>query len=153
MIVNISNRQRVLSLSKEQTIKLIETVILGENRTADEVNLYLVDTPTICKLHLDFFNDPSQTDCISFPMDDNDSPAYRILGEVFVCPATAKKYAKENQKDPYEETALYIIHGLLHLMGYDDVEEADILLMRSAEEKYLRLMKNLCIDLRKNPAA
>lgn len=151
MIINISNQQRVLAISKQHTAKLIETVITGEGQTCHEVSLYFVDIPTICKLHQDFFNDPSPTDCISFPIDEDCSSPYRVLGEVFVCPAIAKKYAKENQTNAFAETALYIIHGLLHLMGYDDLEDPDILLMREAEQRYVNLMKNLHIDLEKKP--
>ena len=66
-----------------------------------------------------------------------------MLGEVFVCPATAIAYAAEHGNDPHQETSLYIVHGLLHLMGYDDLDDASILLMRQAEERHMNQLQTL----------
>ncbi len=107
-----------------------------EGQRCDEVGVYLVDTSTICDLHEQFFQDPSPTDTISLPMDDEDA-AYRVLGEVFVCPETACKYVTENGGDPYIETTLYIVHSLLHLMGYDDIDDVDRAKMREAEARHM----------------
>ncbi len=88
------------------------------------------------RLHGQYFNDRSLTDCISFPLDESESP-YRVLGDVFVCPQVAIAYAGRNGGDPYLETTLYLVHGLLHLMGYDDITEKDRKKMRAAEERHL----------------
>jgi probable rRNA maturation factor len=142
MIVNVSNEQTSLKIDSHQVETLVEQVLLSEGEGCDEVNLYFVDTPAICDLHKEYFDDPSTTDCISFPMDDDDDVIpYRILGEVFVCPETALTYSKQNAKDPLEETSLYIVHGLLHLMGYDDIEEADEVEMRAAEKRNMDVLR------------
>lgn len=143
MIVNISNEQSTLPIPLEQVEVLVKQVLLNEQASCDEVNIYFVDTPTICQLHQDYFDDPSPTDCISFPLDDEDTTGYQILGEVFVCPETALSYAKEHAADPYDETSLYIVHGLLHLLGYDDMEEEDELPMRAAENSNMEILKKL----------
>lgn len=119
--------------------KLVRAVVSSEGQRCDEVSIQFVDTPTICQLHADFFADPSPTDCISFPIDDPAS-AYRVLGEVFVCPATAIEYAQTHQGDPYMETSLYIVHGLLHLMGYDDISPEDEAAMRAAEQRHMKAL-------------
>ena len=63
---------------------LVCQVIAGEGQECDEVNIYFVDTQAISQLHKDFFNDPSPTDCIYFPIDDTIGLIpYRLLGEVF----------------------------------------------------------------------
>lgn len=103
----------------------------------DEVSIHFIDTPAICALHQQFFNDPTTTDCISFPMDDADATGYRVMGDVFVCPATAKDYVEVHGGDIYKETSLYVIHGLLHLLGYDDIDDDDRQEMRDAEKRYL----------------
>ena len=90
------------------------------------------------RLHARFFGDPSLTDCISFPMDSEAQEGYRILGEVFVCPQVARRYAESHKGDPYWETTLYVVHGLLHLMGYDDISEKERSLMRAAEGRQMR---------------
>jgi probable rRNA maturation factor len=145
VLVNVIDQQSALKISVVQVQQMVQHVIHAEGEKCDEVNIYFVDTPTICQLHDQFFQDSSPTDCISFPMDEDhdDKFPFRILGEVFICPATALTYAEEHQKDPYEETTLYIVHGLLHLMGYDDLSEEDCLLMREEESRHL-------VELKKN---
>lgn len=143
MIVNVSDQQNTLKISAPHVQRLVKHVIRKENQSCDEVNIYFVNTPTISLLHERFFQDPSPTDCISFPLDEgeDDPLSYRVLGEVFVCPATALAYATQHQTDPYEETTLYIVHGLLHLMGYDDLTEEDQSLMRQAESTHLESLR------------
>lgn len=144
MIVNVIDQQKDLKISPEQVERLVQTVIEFEGQKCDEVNVYFIDTPTICQLHEEFFDDPSPTDCISFPMDEeDDEEEYRILGEVFVCPATAIEYAGQHKGNAYQETSLYIIHGLLHLMGYDDIEDEDIALMRKSEKRHMSHLQKL----------
>lgn len=149
MIVNIIDQQTDLKIPVDQVKKLVQQVIQEEGQQCDEVNLYFVDTPTICQLHEQFFNDPSPTDCISFPIDEEQGEEVhsRLLGEIFVCPATAITYAAEHQENPYKETTLYIVHGLLHLMGYDDLEDEDISLMRQAEERHMQNLQALDLQL------
>ncbi len=137
MIVIISNEQSDLSVDTSQIEKIATQVVKEEGITSNEVYIYLVDTLTICQLHKDYFEDPTPTDCISFPMDLDEGSEYAVLGEVFVCPKTAIRYANEHQMDPYEETTLYIVHGLLHLMGYDDIQDHDRQEMRMAEKRHM----------------
>ena len=88
-----------------------------------------------------YLDDPSVTDCISFPMDSDqqsDPSSYRLLGDVFICPQVAKNYASRVGGDSYRELSLYLVHGLLHLIGYDDIKEKDRRAMRAAEERHMR---------------
>ncbi len=147
MIIHVLNQQQVLALSEKATRQIVQEVIAFEGQTCDEVTVNFVDSNTISKLHLDFFDDPTTTDCISFPMDEEEDEPYRILGEVFICPQTAIDYAAKNEGNPFQETTLYIIHSLLHLMGYDDVSEDDITEMRQAEELHMQHLKALGITL------
>jgi probable rRNA maturation factor len=142
MLVNITNQQSALKIDSQQVQRIAKHVILEENQSCEEVYIYFVDTETICQLHEEFFQDPSPTDCISFPIDEEGTP-YRVLGEVFICPATAIAYAAQHQVSPHEEMILYLIHGLLHLMGYDDLDEEDQLRMRQAENRHLQSLKTL----------
>lgn len=147
MIINIIDKQDSLAIKPDQARAIVRQVLHEENCACDEISLNFVDTPAICELHACYFDDPSPTDCISFPMDEEPDGYYRVLGEIFVCPETAVKYALENQLDAYQETTLYIIHGLLHLMGYDDIEEFDRKQMRQAEKKHLDKLVELKLVL------
>ena len=146
--VNVFNEQEDLTVSPTKIQELVCHVLEKEGCVCDEVNVYLVDTASICSLHEEFFHDPSPTDCISFPIDDSEDFSFegedkRMLGEIFVCPKTAIEYASKEKKDPYQETTLYIIHSLLHLMGYRDSEDEEIQLMRQAEERHLTHLQDI----------
>lgn len=139
MLINVINQQNDLPISTEQVQKLVLEVIQFEGQACDEVAVHFVDTLTISQLHGQFFNDPSPTDCISFPIDEEESEQdhFRLLGEIFICPATAIEFAKQHQENVHREVTLYIVHSLLHLMGYDDIDESDILEMRQAENRHM----------------
>ncbi len=147
MIINVFDQQESLKFSLDQLQPLVAQVLQEEKRSCDEVSIYFVDTPTISNLHLEYFGDGSTTDCISFPLDEEDPSPYHVLGDVFVCPETAIHYAQAHQLNPYEETTLYVVHGLLHLMGYDDIEDEDQKEMRLAEQRHMNRLKdlNLCL--------
>lgn len=141
MEVFVNDKQSDLKIKPNLIQQLTAEVIRFEKKSCDEVNLHFVDTEEICTLHKHYFNDPSPTDCISFPMDDAETEGYTILGDVFVCTQTAIQYAKDHHLDTYQELSLYIVHGLLHLMGYDDIQEPDRKAMRDAEEKHMKHLK------------
>lgn len=75
------------------------------------------------------------TDIITF----NYNEGKEVRGEVYICSDVVKENAKDLQVQKEVELRRVIIHGLLHLMGYDDHEESDIRQMRDAEEKSLLL--------------
>ncbi len=147
MQVSIYNQQQDLNFSTDKLPRLVQEVLALEDECCDEVAINFVDTETICQLHQDFFQDPSPTDCISFPLDDIETPGYRMLGEIFVCPETALQYAQANNVDPHQELTLYVVHGLLHLLGYDDIEKKDRLAMRKAEKKHMEHLVSLDLCL------
>ncbi len=113
---------------------MVSSVLDHLGVVCEEVALYFVSTKTICELHDQFFQDPSPTDCISFPLGETH------LGEVFVCPATAVAYAEKKGLDPYREVNLYIIHGLLHLVGYDDRTPQEKRIMRKKEKSCMAIL-------------
>lgn len=91
----------------------------------------------ISKLHAQFFDDPSPTDCISFPIDGS------LLGDIFVSPQAAIDYVQKKGGNVQSELLLYVIHGLLHLMGYDDMEKNEKRRMRRAEKRHLLNLQKL----------
>lgn len=147
MNILFTNSQSDLAISSYGLRRAVKCILKFLKITTSEVSIELVSEKKICELHAEFFNDPTLTDCITFPIDPP-GEAQGVLGEVFVCPSTALKYAKEHQTDPYEECALYLVHGLLHLAGYDDIEDVDRKAMRKAEADCLQVLKTHKISLR-----
>lgn len=153
MNIHIFNSQTALKISKRQVKQIVNEVLHLERVTCDEVTISFVSPRRICQLHDLYFQDPSLTDCISFPIDDEQQQGYRVLGEVFVCPQTAVQYASRHHKDPYLETTLYVVHGLLHLLGHDDMDQRKRRKMKTAEKRHLRHLQelNLMLCNRANP--
>jgi probable rRNA maturation factor len=148
MKVHVFNRQQYLPLSKKSVQAVINTALTLANKKYDEVSIHFVDEEEICKLHEEFFDDPSTTDCISFPMDEESDLGYLVLGDIFINPKAAIDYAATTPCDIYEEITLYLIHGLLHLLGKDDQTEAQIQEMRTLEQIYMEHLKSLKLTIK-----
>lgn len=121
--------------------KVISFLLKSLKISTDEVSFYFVNETAICKLHEDFFSDPTSTDCITLPMDppaEKGQGDYHILGEAFVCPQTAIIYAKKHNIDPLEEVYRYVIHCLLHLIGYTDTSVKERARMKRKEGSCLK---------------
>lgn len=146
MEVFVSNKQDFLSIAEKSVSDVAAEVLQLENQMCDELSIYFVTREGISRLHQQYFNDPSPTDCISFPMDDQSESGYKVLGDIFICPETAKEFLAQSNEPTqiaiYQETTLYLVHGLLHLLGYDDINDRDRQDMRNAEQ---RIMSHLTL--------
>ncbi len=146
MNVIVYNEQTDLLINPTTAEPVVRYVLEKEQIKADEVVVFFVSEEVICELHRDFFNDPSPTDCITFPLDD------MCLGEVFICPKIAldrQASADEEVADtPYQETTLYLIHTILHLIGYEDTEPVKRAVMHERQQLYLNelIQKNLLLS-------
>jgi probable rRNA maturation factor len=129
--------------------KVVAFLLVALKIQAYEVIFHFVTEEAICKIHKNFFNDPTPTDCITFPLDP--PGPHSILGEAFVCPKTALNYATENGIDPYEELYRYVIHCLLHLIGYDDITPSDRIKMKRKEKCSLDRLRDSGLIHFKNP--
>jgi probable rRNA maturation factor len=136
-LIQVFDRQKDLKLSKSSVRALVESLLSHLKVVCSEVSVYFVTEKKISALHNQFFQDPTPTDCISFPLDQEH------LGEIFICPATAIKYAKKHNLEPYKETTLYLIHALLHLLGYDDLEAKERRTMRKMEKKCMHYLDKI----------
>lgn len=111
-----------------------------------ELSVAFVDDAAIARVHADFMDDPSPTDVITFPANaDMDS-----AGEILISVDQARARADEHGLSFSQELALYLIHGWLHLAGYDDRCDEDRARMREAEQAALALVEadHSCIDYR-----
>ncbi len=141
MLITIHNKQKDLKLASATLKKMIPFLLSELGVYTNEVIVHFISDAKTKKIHADFFNDPSSTDCMSFPIDlpSSKETTSHILGEIFVCPKTAITYAEKKGIDPYEETTLYVIHGLLHLIGYDDLDPISKRVMRKMEKRCLKI--------------
>ena len=124
--LNVYNHQAVMSLEASLCDRLqlsgrkavSEALQLGGESSVlqdiDEVEVSLVDDETIAEMHLQFMNIPGPTDVITF-----------AHGEIHISVETAKRQSEEYANDFERELMLYVVHGLLHLAGYDDATERE----------------------------
>ncbi len=134
--LNIIDQQQSLPLSKSSVKRAAEALCDFLAIPGDELSLFFVSEKKISALHAQFFDDPSPTDCMTFPPED-----------LFICPAVAISYAARRKLDPYRETLLYLVHALLHLCGYDDQKSETRRTMRKMEKKCMDHLSKLGIKL------
>jgi len=137
----VVNSQRIVAISVPAAKRVIEFLLEKSGKRG--MVLSFVGKAKISSLHAQFFDDPTPTDCITFPIREP-----QFLGEVFVCPQVAKEYVEEHGGNIYEEITLYVVHGFLHLLGLDDTTAAARKKMRAEEKKWLKLLEknNLSIS-------
>jgi len=102
-----------------------------------ELSVVFLTAGALARLHAGFLADPTETDVITFPGD----PALGSAGEICVSAQAAARFAKKTGRDFSEELTLYLVHGWLHLAGYDDRKPRKKQAMRRAEARVMRLLK------------
>jgi len=104
-----------------------------------ELALTFVDEATIAELNRTWLDGDGPTDVLAFPIDDEDdgTPGPRMLGDVIVCPAVAERYATANDRAPHDEIALLVVHGILHVLGHDHLDDDEAQRMRDHEHRHL----------------
>jgi len=118
------------------------------------LNITFTDDAGIEPVNVKFLNHEGPTDVISFDyLDDYDEDLADpedpyVLGDLLISLETAERQAKEFGTNFNDEAILYIIHGILHLCGYDDHEENDIREMRAAEQRTMQVVKDAMSDPR-----
>lgn len=159
--ISIANRHTRLKFDRRAVGRAVH--ILDAHRPAlrippsrafpGELSLVFLSDAALARLHADFLNDPSPTDVITFEGD----PALGAAGEICVSvdaawrrtqsvsrPTSSRRGPKANRDDRAAfsaELTLYLVHGWLHLAGYDDLVPAKKRVMRRAEARALALLR------------
>ncbi|MDO5565409.1 MAG: rRNA maturation RNase YbeY [Planctomycetia bacterium] len=138
IVIDIVNRQDRLPVESERIEIVLKQILLDAGYQSGRMEVVLVDDPTIHELNVQYLGHDYATDVLSFEMD-RDEEAAMLEGNVIVSTDTAADRAAEFKTTPTEELFLYIVHGTLHLVGYDDHTPEDAPAMRDAEKKYTQL--------------
>jgi probable rRNA maturation factor len=134
--ISVDNRQRLvpcdLASLRDFARRALEKCLempsreSGPLRTLSEVNVILVSDRRIAELHRRFMDDPEPTDVITFQH-----------GEIVISTETARRQARKFGTSVKHELWLYIVHGLLHLLGFDDKTDAGAAEMKRVQERVL----------------
>nr|BAH90078.1 hypothetical protein [uncultured bacterium]BAH90113.1 hypothetical protein [uncultured bacterium] len=125
MTVDINNESGVEV--DETGLVSLATFVLDQLRIHPmaELSVVLVDEATMSAYHEKYMNEPGPTDVLSFPMDelrppsDDEEPPAGLLGDVVLCPTITSAQAAEHGREPDEEAEYLLVHGILHLVGFD----------------------------------
>jgi probable rRNA maturation factor len=134
--ISLATPQEIVAIDRARMRTVAQTVLDGEGVKEAEISLAFVDNPTIHRLNQRYLQHDEPTDVLSFPL--SEPNAKRLAGELVIGAEVAKSQAASHGHDVQAELALYVIHGLLHLCGYDDETEAGARKMRDRERHYLR---------------
>jgi probable rRNA maturation factor len=133
--IEVSDTQSFLKIDRDAIDRLCREVLRQESIAGANLSVTIVDNPTIHRINRDHLQHDCPTDVISFPLSDEDGDA--LAGELVISAEMACQIAKELGERPEDELGLYLVHGLLHLCGYDDHDDDDIRAMRSREQAVL----------------
>jgi probable rRNA maturation factor len=131
--IEISDTQNHMKVDQAAVMSLVREVLLAEKRPFASISIALVDNATIHRLNQRHLGHDWATDVITFPLSGTDEPDFS--GELVVSTEMAVAMAHDRGCDPRDELALYLVHGLLHLCGYDDASDplADAMTRRQSE--------------------
>lgn len=136
MTISIATPQEIVAIDRGHMRQVVRTVLAGEDVADYEISLAFVDNPTIHRLNLRYLQHDEPTDVLSFPL--SEPSASKLAGELVLGVEIAAEQAAARGHDVRTELTLYVIHGLLHLCGYDDHDDDARAAMRQRERHYLR---------------
>ena len=109
--------------------------LISEGIGNAELSVSLVTEEEIADLHERYMHEEGPTDVLSFPLDDDGrgDDGLRVLGDVVIAPSVA---ARNRPEEPASEMRLLLVHGILHLLGHDHMDDDERAEMWARQERY-----------------
>lgn len=142
MAVLITNNQNLLKIQTEQFRKIAQALLNDLDSPDGELSIFITDDENIAEINKAYFNKPWPTNVISFSMIEGEfvdvNPEAKLLGDIVISVETALREAKEADVPAEDRLVMLLIHGLLHIFGYDhETPESDEAMMeRKSEEMW-----------------
>ena len=143
--IEIADNQECLTIDEEFVRTIVRQTLQTEQVAAATISVAIVDNAQIHELNRKFLNHDYETDVLSFLLEEPSGPRAQlppdaprgtgktIDGEVIVSSEMAINMAADYSWEALDELTLYIVHGLLHLCGYDDLTADELPVMRARE--------------------
>ena len=152
-----ADEQDARAVDLERWVELCRRALEDEGvRPPAEVSLIFVDEAAIADLNSEFMGKSGPTDVLSFPIDADPEPGGRspdggttgpgdeptldipqLVGDIVICPAVAERNAVDHECSFEDEVALLVVHGVLHLRGWDHVIDEEAERMEARERDLL----------------
>jgi len=134
--LEIINLQKFHRVNKNKIKELVKGVLKAEAADA-EINVVLVDNKKIKEMNNAFLGHNYTTDVLSFAYEKEEKQKNNVAGEIIISVEMAARLARRQERAVDGELALYLTHGLLHLLGYNDKKKADAKKMHQRERVLL----------------
>lgn len=142
-MIRYFNNDTCFELESKLTIKKwIKTVIEQNGKRCKDINIIFCSDPYLLEINKQFLGHDYYTDIITFDYCEGKN----ISGELYISVDTVKANAVEYEQSFDTELYRVIIHGILHLLGWDDHSEEDIKEMRKAEDSALALLERIFVE-------
>lgn len=139
MAVHLRVRLRRLAKEQASLVRAAESILAAVGESHSELSLELVGDGRMRRLNRLYRRKDRTTDVLAFPMREADNPCPTLLGDVVISVPTAFRQASEVGRSPNEEVAALLVHGVLHLCGYDhERSEQEAARMRRRERAVLK---------------
>jgi probable rRNA maturation factor len=132
----ISSSQRAIRVPRKRLAALIEFVAHSEGARIGQVDLAVVSSSEISGLNRRFLSHAGPTDVLSFDLSGQEAPG--LHAQLVVCGDVAVRQGPLHGQKPQHELMLYVVHGLLHLLGHEDTSIRGGVRMHAREEELLR---------------
>jgi probable rRNA maturation factor len=133
--------QRVYHCSNipdDSQIKAWAALALLESNQDSEILIRIVDENESAALNQQYRQKTCPTNVLSFPFDAPENPEINLLGDLVVCAPVIEKEARQQGKSANDHWAHIILHGILHLQGFDHIDKNDAVVMEALEIKLLK---------------
>jgi probable rRNA maturation factor len=136
-MVVIQNSIKDTSINEERLIDTLQQVINDLGKGESELLIRMVDNNEIQNLNKTYRHQDKPTNVLSFPSDLPIEINEEILGDVVICLEVVKQEAQDQQKTFLDHLTHMAVHGTLHLLGYDHIEDDQAKTMESLEVEIL----------------
>lgn len=134
--VSVVNHCRSLRIDRKLLVKVVKFTAAQQGLTAGQIELAIFDDKNMTRLHKEYLGSSKVTDVICFDLSQED-PA-ELRANLALGGQVARSQARLNKTSLNKELALYAMHGLLHVLGYNDAKPADARRMHHREDELLQ---------------
>ncbi|QJD30157.1 rRNA maturation RNase YbeY [Methylococcus geothermalis] len=136
-MIDLTLQQATVSTVPDESEFRIWAAAAAERRDA-EVVIRIVDADESARLNSTYRGKTGPTNVLSFPFTVPAGVPNALLGDLVICAPVVEREAREQGKAPKAHWAHMVVHGMLHLQGYDHIEDADAEVMENREIMILR---------------
>jgi len=133
LTVSLTNRQRTFRIKRRLLVSTAEMILHHAGQRTGELGVVLINDRAMRVLNAKYRGKSRTTDVLSFPQSLRQRGVEHLIGDVVISLQTATRQANARASTLHDEVVRLLVHGVLHLAGYDHLEEEDARKMQSLE--------------------